>query len=411
MCDQIKCSFCGFTKDDVEYMMGTSQFDHDGICICSACIKKAMMTIQQHEVVQETEDQESEDVEPTESIDITPEYIRQKLDERVVKQDTAKEVLSVAIYNHYKRINNPVVDGVSIQKSNVMMLGPSGCGKTLLASTAAEILGVPFVVIDSTSIVETGFVGDTVDTIFQKLIKAANGDIELAQKGIVFLDEIDKKICKSSSNGAKDITGEGVQQGLLRAVEGSKMKISIPENTRFGRVDTLVDFDSTDVLFICGGAFVGIEKIIEERLNVKPSIGFTSSKTVKPDLSETLVNIEPEDVVKYGMIREFVGRFPIIIPLHDLNATDLVMIMTEPKDNIVSQFKALFKIDGVELEFDKAYLETVAAQALKRKSGARGLRGILDKNLTSVQYKLPSYRKEQITKIVIDEQGLPRYHK
>lgn len=394
MSDNEKCSFCNKGKQDVSKLLKSPAKFGVQVCICDECIEECTSILSSQTKQAVNADKAS----------YTPEELKAKLDEHVVGQDVAKEILSLAVYNHYKRINNPNVD-VEIQKSNIMLMGPSGCGKTLLVSTIAKLLNLPMITVDSTSITEAGYVGDNVDSIFEKLLKAAGGDIERAQKGIVFIDEIDKKRSRSThseGSGGQDVSGEGVQQSLLRVIEGSVVRLEQPMAFP-GMRDTLA-FDTTNVLFIVGGAFVGIDKIINKRLASGGSkIGFGAS--VDKTTSGNVFSVEPEDLYAYGFIREFVGRFPVVVPFHEVTEDMLVRILKEPKSCILNQFKTLFELDGVELEFSDKFVQSVAEKAIKRQAGARGLRTILEKELTPVAYRLPSLYKDGYRKVTITAPG------
>ena len=398
--DKVRCSFCNKTQDQVRKLIAGP----NGAYICDECV----------DICSEIIEEEFQDHPEPDEFEINllkPQEIKEFLDDYVIGQDEAKKALSVAVYNHYKRVTSGRDLDVELQKSNILMLGPTGSGKTLLAQTLARLLNVPFAIADATALTEAGYVGEDVENILLKLIQAADYDIERAEYGIIYIDEIDK-ITRKGENVSitRDVSGEGVQQALLKIIEGTEASVP-PQGGRKHPHQELIQINTTNILFICGGAFEGIEKLIEARMDQK-SIGFNAEITHKSEenIGEVLKKILPQDLVKFGLIPEFVGRVPMVVSLDQLDETALERILTEPKNAIVKQYEKLFELDDVQLTFEPEALKEVAKKSLERKTGARGLRAIMEQSMLDLMYQIPSDESIEscvVTKDVIDGTGEP----
>lgn len=389
---KLHCSFCSKSANEVKKLIAGPN-----VYICDECVSLCHSILSTDAPLDKPQEENSE----TEAIP-NPTKIKEFLDQYIIGQDYAKMVMSVAVTNHYKRLAHPVVDGVEIEKSNILIFGPTGSGKTLLAQTIARYLDVPFVIADATSLTEAGYVGDDVESIVSKLLQNAGGDVAKAERGIIYLDEIDKKHKKDGGgSGSRDVSGEGVQQALLKLLEGSEIMVPTTGGKKSPQSD-MVKINTRNILFIVGGAFVGLEKVVEKSLNKEAGLGFNSKIMDKSKpLDDLLRHAKPEHLVQFGIIPELIGRLPVAAPLEELATSQLVRVLTEPKNAVIKQFEKLFAIEGIELVFEPAALEEVAKIAKERKTGARGLRSVIENKLIKTQFNLINYRDAGAIKVIV----------
>ena len=387
----LHCNFCGKRQDKVKKLIAGPK-----VHICDNCIHMCVDMLEK-EKISKPKTLKPEDIP-------NPRTIKEHLDKYIIGQEDAKIILSVAVHNHYKRLQNPIIDEVEIDKSNILLLGPTGCGKTYLCQTIARMLNVPFAIADATSLTESGYVGDDVESIIQRLLIAANGDPQKAEQGIIYLDEIDKKAKKGESVTTRDVSGEGVQQALLKIIEGSEVRVP-PAGGKKHPNQEMVSINTKNILFICGGAFVGLDSVVKKRIHKDQSgLGFGASIGRSSETMDFLLgSTDPEDLVKYGLIPELVGRLPIIAALHDLNEDQLVQILSIPKNAVTVQYQKIFGLEKIELNFTNDSLREIAKEAIKRKTGARGLRSVIDRLLIRTQFELVDLSKKGLKKVEVTD--------
>ena len=380
------CSFCGKAQSEIDKLVAG-----EGANICDECLVLAVGFVEEHRRLARAKK------DGTGSTQVSPSKIKQFLDQYIIGQEDAKIAMSVAVYNHYKRVNNPSVGDVELKKSNMLLLGPTGSGKTLMAETVARYLGVPFVIADCTTLTEAGYIGEDVDSILTRLLSASEGDLARAERGIVFLDEVDKLRSRPSASGGRDVSGEGVQQALLKILEGTDVMVTPPGQKR--GMGEGVKMSTKNILFVVSGAFVGLDKIVADETRKGPKIGFSGNATSKTVMPLSHTSLQPEHLVKFGLIPEFVGRIPVAAVLEELNEDQLVHVLTEPKNALVKQYQALFSLDKVDLQISSEALRSIARIAISRKTGARGLHSVLESKLTQLQFDLPDLHAAGATKV------------